>query len=113
MHARARSCLSVCPQIESRTGTPYTSSLDKWYSAFGERAYSVHGIKINEAETRQHSVGRAALSQETIEELTKVVHELRDEDASSTREWWLGFDKLMQIVEGEPTLQHTSSERAP
>lgn len=86
----------------------------------------MHGIKLNEAATRQQSVGRAALSIETIETFTDLVIELLDEDESSmltlnsvgnADEWWFDINKLMQgkilIVEGEPALQQTLGERSP
>ena len=86
----------------------------------------MHGIKLKEAETRQQSMGRAALSMETIEEFTKLVRELLAEDESSmltlnsignADEWWFDINKLMQgkilIVEGEPALQQTLGERSP
>ena len=118
--ARAMLSRAVRSQISKRTGVEYTQSLDKWYEAFIRRAESVHGIKLKEATTRQQSAGRAALSQETIEDFTKVVLELLAEDQCSmltlnsignADEWWFDINKLLQgeilVVEGEPALQQT------
>ena len=86
----------------------------------------MHGIKLKEAETRQQSAGRAALSQKTIEDFTDLVPALLSEDQCSmltlnsignADEWWFDFNKLAQgkilVVEGEPALQQTQGERSP
>ena len=103
---------AVRSQISKRTGVEYTQSLDKWYEAFKRRAESVHGIKLKEAATRKQSAGRAALSQETIEDFTSaVVRELLIEDQCSmltlnsignADEWWFDANKLMHDSLREP-----------
>lgn len=73
MRARSVRWCVFCLQITERTGVAYTLSLDMWYEAFAARAESVHGIKLKEADTRQQSVGRAALSQKTFKDSTEHV----------------------------------------